>query len=179
DCIVYDGTPYDSLKGVRIEPSRFEIEPEGTFALVALPLPSSADFDAVEWSTDNPEVASVEGNGIVHAGNLGETTITVKITDRFGVSKSASIVVTCTDNPDNSDITNVNSIATADWYAYSSGKRITIENAKYGGLYTIYNLQGIIIGETTADNNQITFTVSQPGVYMIKSGLKVIKVICN
>lgn len=179
DYIVYEGLPCDSLKGVMIEPYRFEIEPESSFALVAVPIPSYADFDTMEWSSDNPEVAVVEGNGIIHSGSIGQANITVKLTDRFGVSKSAKIAVTCTENPDNSDTSNLNHIDINDWYAYSSDESIIIENARYGATYTIFSLQGLILGETIAYNDRVVFTLNQPGLYLVKSGSKVIKVICN
>lgn len=175
---VYDGSPYATLERVTIEPSRFEIEPESSGAFVAMPYPFASDYESVEWTSDHPEIANIDGNGIFHTGDMGEAVITVKFTDRFGISKTAEAKVICTDNPDNSGIKD-NIANSKEWYAYTNGKTIIIENVTEGEIYSAYNVEGLMIDSVRADAQRITLTVNQTGVYLIRSNSKVIKVVCH
>lgn len=176
--IIDDGVAYSSLTGVRLNPIRFEAKPEYVFALATTPVPYSADFESVEWGSSNPGVATVDEKGVITTRNNGEATITVTLSDRYGNRKNCSAVIVCTDNPDNSGISNAFADA-SDWIAYTDGCRIIIEDAAIGDSFSIYNTQGILIGSSIADNERISFSVDQPGVYIVKSNNKVAKVICE
>lgn len=175
---VCESNPYAALGGVMIAPDRHEAEPESSFALAAIPMPYAADFETVEWSSSNPAVAYVDGNGIIKTDEIGEAIITVKLTDRYGKSKTAEATVVCTEDPDNSGVSDV-SADRNDWIAYANGNQIVVEKANLGALYTVYNIQGLIVGQIIADNQRLTFTASQSGVYIVKSGIKAVKVMCQ
>lgn len=178
DMMIYEGLPYSALKGVKSEPSYYEATPDSRFALIFKPIPNSADYDMIEWSTDNPDVASVDDHGVVTTGSKGVASISVKLVDRFGNFETAESVVKCTDNPDNSLITNTDKICD-DWFAYSVGTTIVIENPTIEELYTIYDTQGISISSVKADSSRITIEAPCPGVYMVRSSEKVVKIICR
>ncbi len=176
--IVFEGNPYAPLQSVSVEPYKFEVLPESCFALVAIPNPLASDFETVEWTCDHPEIATVDGNGVIRTGAIGEATITVKLTDRFGNYKTAEATIICTENPDNTGVQNVYA-GSGDWHAYSSDYGIIIENARKGSIYTVYNVQGMIINRTMAETSKIEIPVNQSGVYVVRSGSKAIKVICG
>lgn len=178
DLVIHEGREYSPLKGATIEPESYEVLPERDFAFVAKSLPNSADYDMVEWSSDHPEIASVDNRGVIHTASKGNATITVKLTDRYGASTTAKAVVICTDNPVNSAISDVTD-ETETWYAYSIGTTIIVEKTTIGQRYTIFNLQGVNVGSQLSDGQQITFDIPQSGIYIIQSGNKAVKVLCQ
>ena len=178
DYRVYENNVYGPLNGVKISPVRHEAEPENEFAMVAIPIPYTADFETVEWSSSNPSIAYVDGNGIIRTDEIGEATITVTFTDRYGKSKSAEAVVICTENPDNSGVGCVTAEDNA-WVAHSNGNMIIVDNVNEGELYSVFNIQGLIVGQMFGENQRLIFTVNQPGVYIVKSGTKAVKVNCQ
>lgn len=176
--VIYKGYTCHALQGARIEPWKFEAEPDSRFALIAMPEPLDADYKNVEWISANPEIARVDGNGIIHTGNLGETTVTVRFTDRFGVVKEASSKIVCTENPKNTGIKSTSKGDTS-WYVRTEQNTVNIKNANIGATYTIYNVQGIVVGQGKAETNTLSFDVNQPGVYLVQSRDKVVKIICR
>lgn len=175
---VCESNPYATLSDVRISPIRHEAKPESSFALAAIPKPYAADFESVEWSSSNPSVAYVDGNGIIKTGEIGEATITVKLTDRFGKSKIAEANVVCTDNPVNTGVDDVTA-CNNDWIAYANNNQVVVENANMGDLFTIYNIEGMVVAQRIADSQQLTFNVNRGGIYVVYSGIKTVKVICH
>lgn len=177
--VVDPGIACHPLHGVKIEPYKFEVAPGEEFAFVARPEPYSADYESVEWVSDHPEIAEVAGNGVIRAGNLGEATVTVRLTDRHGAVKEAKAKVVSTDTPDNSDISKVSTLHASEWSAFSDGDLIIIKNAAAGCVYTVYNVQGITVGQAMADGDELIFEVGQPGVYIVSSGMKTVKILCR
>lgn len=175
---VFEGNTLSTLNRVSIEPYIFEAEPSSRFALVAVPNPLSSDYDTVEWSSSNPSVAEIDNNGIVNTGNIGNAKITVKFTNRFGVSKTGNATIICTNNPDNSGIEGITDNST-DWFTHTDSNTIFVERAVVGAVYTVYSIEGFVVGKTKADNDLISFSVNQPGIYIVQSGTKVVKVICK
>lgn len=175
---ICESNPYASLSGVKISPSHHEAVPESSFALAAIPMPYAADFESVEWSSTNPSVAYVDGNGIIKTDEIGEATITVKLTDRYGKSKTAEATVVCTDNPDNSGL-HYEMVDNNAWTAYTSNKKIVVDKANLGDLYTIYNIDGVVVAQKIADTQQLTFNVNRTGIFIVQSGIKAVKVNCH
>lgn len=178
DFVIDEGREWYMLQNVSVEPGRFETTPGSSFALAAIPSPLSSDYELVEWSSDRPDVASVEGNGVIRTGGLGEATITARMVDRFGREKTASAIVVCTDNPDNSGVESVSAVA-GDWSARTRNNTIIVENVTPGVTYTVYNMQGITIGSAKAETDILTFETGQIGVYIVRSENKSVKVICR
>lgn len=175
---VAEGRACSSLSSVIIEPARFEAEPESRFALVAVPMPYTADYESVEWTSDRPEIARVDGNGAIQTGQLGEANITARFTDRFGVIKEAVATVICTEKPQNSGVEDVIADG-SDWKVYAEENAIVIRNASVGKTYTVYNVQGLVVGNVRADTDCVIFNVNRPGVYIVCSGDKAVKVGCR
>ena len=67
------------VEGISLNQTSLELEKDQTATLVATVLPSNADGDkTVTWSTDDPDVATVN-NGVVTAVGKGSTTITATV----------------------------------------------------------------------------------------------------
>lgn len=56
-------------------------------------LPENAGTKVLEWSSEDPEVATIDENGVVTGMKLGETVITATATDDPGVSATCKVTV--------------------------------------------------------------------------------------
>lgn len=177
DVVINNGVSYSNLQGASLMPSRFEIGPQSEFAFSPIPKPLSADYEYVEWYSENPEIAMVDGNGIVKSGELGETVITARFVDRYGNEKDAKATVVCTNNPQNSGISTITSDDC--WTVFTKGMNISIQNATIGNLYSVYNIQGQLVAQANATTSSISFEVHSTGFYIVKSGSIICKVLCN
>lgn len=180
DFTVDAGLPYATLQGVTLVPSKFEALPSEEFALIATPKPLESDYDIIEWTSDRPDVAHIDGNGIIHTSEYGEAQITVRLTDRFGTVKEATATVVCTDDPDNSGCTGMDSAnaGASAWTARAYGMTIQIDNISGSHTFSIFNSQGICVFDAHTDSPNITFEAGAKGVYIISDGHKTVKVIC-
>lgn len=56
-------------------------------------MPENATSKAVEWNSDNTEVATVDANGLVRLLAQGTATITATATDGSGVQAQCTVIV--------------------------------------------------------------------------------------
>ncbi len=82
----------EPVTGVTLEESELTLYSGSEKALTAAVLPESATNKKLIWSSNQPEVASVDENGVVSALSKGEAVITVK-TDDGGFEKSCTVTV--------------------------------------------------------------------------------------
>ena len=81
---------YVPVESVSLSNITLEMKLGSVVTLTATILPSNASEKSIEWTSDDPDVASVSGSGTVQALSLGTTTITVVTVDG---SKTAICVV--------------------------------------------------------------------------------------
>ena len=89
-CTVTVNASTVTVIGVTLEPATLTLEEGETETLVPNVAPANASDNSVTWTSDKPEVATVE-NGVVTAVSAGTATITVTTTDG---AKTATCTVT-------------------------------------------------------------------------------------
>ena len=90
---VNEPTSEVSVYNVLVSPSIVNLEVDETFQLTATIEPSNATNQSVSWISNNPDIASIDANGLVTAVGAGEIDVTVSAEDG-GYSASAIINVT-------------------------------------------------------------------------------------
>ena len=81
-----------SVTGVKLDKTTLSLVEGASAQLTATVLPENATNKNVTWSSDKPEIATVDNNGKVTAVKEGTATITVKTTDG-GYSASCAVTV--------------------------------------------------------------------------------------
>lgn len=64
-----------------------------TASLIATVLPEKALIKDVAWLSSNPDVATVDANGVVTAVGKGEAVITVRAVSPFNATASCAVTV--------------------------------------------------------------------------------------
>lgn len=77
------------VQSVSIQPDQLTLEEEETAQLEAIVLPADATDKSVSWSSSDPAVATISGNGLLSALKVGTVTITVNAS-----GKTATCAVT-------------------------------------------------------------------------------------
>ncbi len=90
------------VANITLNETAYTLEEEGTLQLEATVGPSTATNPAVEWSSNNDEVATVSDSGLVTAVAVGKATITASAVDGSGVF--GTCVVTVTAKPSTTDV---------------------------------------------------------------------------
>ncbi len=84
-----------AVTGVALDKTEITVEEGKVMKLVSTVLPDNATDKTVAWSTSNPDVATVDHNGIVKGVAAGTATVTVTTNDG---SKTTSCAVTVTEH---------------------------------------------------------------------------------
>ena len=80
------------VTGVSLNKNTLKLKEGATETLIATVTPANADDKSVTWSSDHPEVATVNANGKVTAVKAGTCTITVKTNDG-GKTATCEVIV--------------------------------------------------------------------------------------
>ncbi|MBR6656381.1 MAG: Ig-like domain-containing protein [Alistipes sp.] len=85
--------PIVKVTEIDVTPKDAKIEVGATKQFAAAISPSDADNKAIEWSSSDTSVATIDANGLVTGVAKGEATITATAKDGSGVKGSATITV--------------------------------------------------------------------------------------
>ena len=80
-------------KSITLDRNNFIIEKDKTDKLYATVLPEDTSNKDVKWTSNNPDVVSVDENGNIEAKENGKATITVTTTDGTNLSDTCDIEV--------------------------------------------------------------------------------------
>lgn len=161
-------TRYWAVEGVFIEPSAIELTEIGaTYQLTETVYPENATNKEVEWTSLNPDIATVDNNGLVRAINKGEATIQVK-TECGGYTDTCDVYVNIEDDtPENPDEYegNINSELLKFTYdedtKYISGEIVVVEWVD--GVSTVPSVKPVMTFESTDGTESIDVFVTATG----------------
>ncbi len=90
------------VTGISLDQNELTLAPGGTAKLTAAVQPENASNQRVTWTSDDPDVASVDGSGVVTAVRTGKAVITVT-TEVGHYSDSCTVTVKKENNSQGSD----------------------------------------------------------------------------
>lgn len=146
------------VKSIALNVDDTHIDTNGSSQLTATITPAYATLPTLYWSSDNPKVASVDQNGLVHGLSDGEATITAKAID------GSNLTATCTVTVCNGPATDVtceavqDDVNPADFYATFSNNATDVElHPAAGATLTVYDVtvSGTTLVLTPRDANTV------------------------
>lgn len=81
------------VSGIKLDQTELELYNGDVATLKATILPEDANNKTLSWSSSNPQVATVDANGVVTAIAAGTATITVAATDESGIETTCKVTV--------------------------------------------------------------------------------------
>ena len=91
-CTLFSFSSYAAATNIRMNISQATIQSGGQYQLSAIITPSDAS-KSLRWTSSNPNVATVNNNGLVTGRSSGTSTITCTTTDGSNLSTSCTITV--------------------------------------------------------------------------------------
>ncbi len=88
-----------AVSGLRIDGVTSLQVGAGTVQLTAVASPTNADTGTLTWSSDNPNIASVDQNGVLIGNSAGQTTIRVRSSTNASVEGVVPVTVTAQTPP--------------------------------------------------------------------------------
>ncbi|MDE6396237.1 MAG: Ig-like domain-containing protein, partial [Muribaculaceae bacterium] len=86
--------PAIRVTGISLSKTWLSLRKGDSETLTVTVLPANADNKSLTWSSDKPEIVSVDATGKISALGLGSATITVTANDGSGVKATCSVTVT-------------------------------------------------------------------------------------
>ena len=137
------------VSSVSVSPATLQMTEGDTETLSATVRPNNATDKSVTWTSSNPNVATVDNNGTVHAAGPGTATITVTTTDG---EKTATCAVT------------VNAATVAVTGVSLNESSLTLEVGNTA------NLTATVIPSEATDKS-VTWSTSNPNIATVENGV--------
>ena len=116
------------VTGVKLNTETLELFTSNTATLTAKVEPADATNQAVTWSSDKPEVATVDANGIVTAVSAGTATITATAADDSNISATCTVTVTDKTYTISADTTALDFGSAYTGYTQPAAQTVTLTN---------------------------------------------------
>ena len=141
------------------------LERQSTLQLTATVLPVDCRNTTLSWTSDNEEVATVDGNGLVTAVGVGTANITATANDGSGVSASCVVTVTFIDG--------IADIETSKVTVLAANGRITVSGKEKDDTVSVYDTGGRLLYRGESD----VIDVPRKAMYIVTVSGKNYKVI--
>lgn len=179
----YDGSPtpielipaskYTTCENVSL--ASFLSLPVGAKSLLELILtPLDADYDSVEWNSEDERIVSINQRGVAYGVSAGTTTVkaSVKCKDR---TFDLTCKVTVTDQASIEDIIQDCKVIQIN----HDGNTLKVSNLSEGSSISICSLTGAVLYSDIVRSDQFTWQIPYPGLFIIISGNEVRKIIAK
>lgn len=149
---------FQHVETISLDKTNLQLYVGKTATLAVTVSPSNANNLAVIWSSSNPEVASVNENGVVTAISEGNATITASSVDGNKTATCAVSVVTFMPSSTPRDLTLAVSLPTGGRYFLQKDdlQYVNLDNYIVEGLYVV-GLSAFIIALNDATTDQVCY----------------------
>jgi hypothetical protein len=132
--------------------------------LVVEPKPLNAEYESLEWFSDNEDIVSISDRGVMVANSYGDATVTAIMEDIEGNSFSAVCVVNVIGPNSTEDI------LTSEIRIRVFRQTIQISNLVLGEDVCIYDLNGRLVKHQIAPDINMNIPMEHSGLYIVKIG---------
>ena len=122
---------------ISLDKTEATLERQSTLQLTATVLPEDSRNTTLSWTSDNEEVATVDGHGLITAVGEGTATITATANDGSGVSASCVVTVTFTNGIANVEANEIK--------VHAAGGRITVSGKSQDETVSVYDTGGRLL----------------------------------
>lgn len=158
------------VSSIVLSKSQLSIEKGESTTLTAKVTPTDATNTALQWSSMNEAIATVD-NGVVTAVSCGKTKIIVEATDGSGVYAECEVEVT--------DGAGINDASYYEAAVSVSNSSICIKNAPNSTVVRIIQSDGREVFRHISTGEQITYQPNATGIYLVVVGTKSYKIALN
>lgn len=163
------------LNSLKLDRNEANMEVGETVKLepVFSPVNTDPKYRGINWVSSDPEVASVDANGLVTALSVGTATITAASTESTYWKPTCTVTVS-----EKSGIEEVRTATDVKAWPNPFTDYIIVETSKVS-LAKVYDIQGslLISTEIGVGQNRIDTSALAPGLYIVRVGAETVKMI--
>lgn len=171
--LIIEGMPISELSGLNCYKKGLTIPLNSYGIIPVFPIPLTANYNSIEWTSSNPEFVTVDDKGIVYGVAMGESNVTATIQDHQG--KVYDIV--CGVNVGNES--GIENIYGDNLQIWTDGLDVHIKNVPERVTVSLIGMNGIKITTSKSMGQEIVLKTPYSGVCIINIGQHSYKVVCK
>ena len=159
------------IQRITLSSNELKLEQNSEYQLAAIIEPSDATDKSIEWSSLNPNIASVDQDGTIHAYEPGETIITASTLDGSNLSDECIVTV---------DVeTGLNNINQNNFEITVEPSQIRLSNVPVGHMIRLFDLNGMLLKAIKSEREDLKLDVMPCTWYIINIGTNSMKIYSN
>lgn len=159
------------VKSICVNPTQISMAVGEHATITAYALPLDASNPTLQWLSQDNNVVDVDDEGVVHAVGIGNTYISIESTDGSNIKQQCEISVQPNSGVDTPSFNNPN-ISIRE-------NSINITHVPNKNIVSIYLANGTLVKKVISNGNDITYSPSSKGIYIVVIGTRSYKVIFN
>lgn len=169
---VIEGRNPQPLEGITLFSKELSMAKNVTAVIAHRPMPLLANYDKLEWHSDNEAVATVSNRGVVTTHDDGVAIVTATISDAWGHKIDETCKVTVGTGQGISDAL----VDTWQLHVVARNQQLIVSGVPEGQTVMVCTASGTILWQGVMHGNQLTVPVNRSGIYMVRSARQVRKV---
>lgn len=169
---VIEGRNPQPLEGITLLSKELSMAKNVTAVIAHRPMPLLADYDQIEWKSNNETVATVSNRGVVTTHDDGVAIVTATISDAWGHKIDETCKVTVGTGQGISDAL----VDTWQLHVVARNQQLIVSGVPEGQTVMVCTASGAILWQGVMHGNQLTVPVNRSGIYMVRSARQVRKV---
>ena len=162
--LVIEGRKSSPLIGIVCNRTTLSMLKDARSVLVVEPKPLNAEYESLEWFSDNEDIVSISDRGVMLANSYGKAIVTAIIKDKEGNSFSSVCTVNVT-GPNSAE-----DILASEIIIRVVQQTLQISNLVLGEDIFIYDLYGRPVKHQIAPDININIPIEHSGLYIVKIG---------
>lgn len=161
---VIEGRSSSPLTGIASRKKIYRIAEGSMNVIDAIPVPINGVYQEMNWTSQDNNIVSVQGRGVIKAETLGETDVVVSIKNDKGNEFFMTCHVIVTDATSISDIYDENNCIKV----WTDKHLLYIDGLKINQHICVYGADGSLVYQKTANNAMTTIPIRNSGVYVVR-----------
>lgn len=157
------------VQSITLDSSTLSLIVGDTWQLNADVQPTFASTKELEWTSSNPDIATVSSNGFITATGIGTATITAAAVDGSGVKAECNVTV-------KNDSSGIETVTLDNLEIKIINNKLSIEGISTETTVRLYDINGRLIAVAKSCGDRITFDLSPNSIYILSIGKYSLKV---
>ena len=161
---VIEGRSSSLLTGIASRKKTYRIAEGSLNVIDAIPVPMNGVYQELTWTSQDNNIVSVQGRGVIKAESLGETDVIATIKNDKGNEYSMTCRVIVTDATGINNVYNDNAAI----IVWADNRMIHVDGLQIGQHIYVYGVDGKSVYQGTADSEASTIPISSSGLYVVR-----------
>ncbi|MBQ8462644.1 MAG: Ig-like domain-containing protein [Prevotella sp.] len=161
---VIEGRSSSPLTGIASRKKTYRIAEGSLNVIDAIPVPMNGVYQEITWTSQDNNIVSVQGRGVIKAESFGETDVVSTIKNDKGSEYTMTCHVIVTDATGINNVCNNNNGV----IVWADKRMIHIDGLQIGQHIYVYGADGTLVYQGIANSATYTIPINSSGVYVVR-----------